>query len=291
MNPVKKIFPTVRDYAEALANPSGRFASLDGICAVTDPDGGPEYVSGTGRVTFRVLLNGEPHALTCFTSSVSCSAAKGCYGRLVPNEVYVFNHEGQGDYYPVALRAVASAAAVGAEYISSGEDECGEIYEGRRLIVREGCFGFADEEGSIVVEPRYAWAGDFCEGRAAVAVSSVADGVLMGLIDWDGNAVIPAVYDDLSWDGSRYAYVDLNGRHGCLDRTGRIVVPLEYDGIGEFDKGFAVVWRDGLYGYVDEAGALVGEGLAYEEAWAVGADGMAQVLRPGHGLRETIRLF
>lgn len=288
MNPVKKIFPTVRDYAEALANPSGRFASLDGIRAVTDPDGGPEYVSGTGRVTFRVLLNGEPYALTCFTSSASCSAAKGCYGRLVPNEVFVFNHEGKGDFYPVALRAIPTAAI--SDNTPSG-DEYGDLYEGRRMIVREGRFGFADEEGRIVVEPRYAWAGDFCEGRAAVAVSSAAGGVLMGLIDWDGNAVIPAVYDDLSWDGSRYAYVDLNGRHGCLDRTGRMVVPLEYDGIGEFDKGFAVVWRDGLYGYVDEAGALAGEGLAYEEAWAVGADGVAQVLRPGHGQRETIRLF
>lgn len=287
MNPVKKIFPSVRDYAEALTNPSGRFASLDGICAVTDPDGGPEYVSGTGRVTFLILLNGEPYALTCFTSSASCSAAKGCYGRLLPSEIYVFNHEGEGDFYPVALRAVPAAVA---ESTTEG-NECGELYEGRRLIVRDKLFGFADEEGNVVVEPRYAWAGDFSEGRAAVAVSSVAGGVLMGLIDRDGNAVIPAEYDDLSWDGSRYAYVDMNGRHGCLDRTGRIAVPLEYDGIGEFDNGFAVVWLDGLHGYVNEAGVLAGEGLAFAEAWAAGADGMAQVLRPGNRLREMIRLF
>ena len=103
--------------------------------------------------------------------------------------------------------------------------------------------------------------------------------------------VIPAEYDDLSWDGSRYAYVDMNGRHGCLDRTGRAVVMPEYDGIGEFDNGFAVVWRDGLHGYVNEEGTLAGEGLVYDEAWSVGADGMAQVLRPGHSVRETKRLF
>ena len=288
MSSVKKIFPSVGDYAEALANPSGRFASLDGICAVTDPDGGPKYVSGTGRVTFRVLLGGEPYALTCFTSSASCSAAKGCYGRLLPSEIYVFNHEGEGDFYPVALRAASGMKA--AEPVPGG-DECGDMYEGRRIIVRNKLFGFTDEEGNLVAEPRYAWAGDFSEGRAAVAVSSAAGGVLMGLIDRDGNTVIPAEYDDLSWDGSRYAYVDMNGRHGCLDRTGRIVVPLEYDGIGEFDNGFAVVWRDGLHGYVNEVGVLAGEGLAYAEAWAVGADGMAQVLRPGNRLREVIRLF
>lgn len=289
MSSVKKIFPSVGDYAEALANPAGRFASLSGIAAAVDTDGMPEYVSGTGRVTFRVMLDGEPFALTCFTSSASCSAAKGCYGRLLPNEVYVFNHEGEGGFYPVALRPCGVSPA-GPVSCGAGEEE-GELYEGRRIIVREGCFGFADEEGHVIVEPRYAWAGDFSEGRAAVAVSAASGGVLMGLIDRDGNTVIPAEYDDLSWDGSRYAYVDLNGRHGCLDRTGRVVVTTEYDGIGEFDNGFAVVWRDGLHGYVNEAGVLAGEGLAYEEAWTVGADGMAQVLRPGHAVREAIRLF
>lgn len=289
MSQVKKIFPSVRDYTEALANPSGRFASLSGVAAAVDADGMPEYVSGTGRVTFRVMLDGEPYALTCFTSSASCSAAKGCYGRLLPSEIYVFNHEGEGDFYPVALRAVP-ASAVAIEQLPVG-NEYGELYEGRRMIAREGRFGFADEEGHVVVEPCYAWAGDFSEGRAAVAVSSAAGGALMGLIDRDGNMVIPAEYDDLSWDGSRYAYVDLDGRHGCLDRTGRVVVMPEYDGIGEFDNGFAVVWRDGLHGYVNEEGTLVGEGLVYDEAWSVGADGVAQVLRPGHSVRETKRLF
>ena len=115
---------------------------------------------------------------------------------------------------------------------------------------------------------------DFSAVRAAVG-----EGMRMGLIDREGEVVIEAVYDDLSWDGSRYAYVDRGGRHGCLDRTGRVVVSLEYEGMGEFDHGFAVVWREGRYGYVDECGELVGAGLAYAEAWSAEADGTAQVRR------------
>lgn len=113
----------------------------------------------------------------------------------------------------------------------------------------------------------------------------------MGLIDRDGHTVIPAEYDDLSWDGSRYAYVDRDGRHGCLDRTGRVVVPLEYDWIGEFDYGFALVAREGRYGYVDETGATAGGGLCYADARPVSADGTAEVLWPGATDFASIRLF
>ena len=56
----KKIFPTVSGYAEAVANPEGRFRSLRGVRAVAESsEGGPCYTCGTGRVTFRVRIEGE----------------------------------------------------------------------------------------------------------------------------------------------------------------------------------------------------------------------------------------
>lgn len=291
MSTAKKIFPTVGGYAEALANPQGRFASLAEVRALTDGEGGPIYVSGTGRVTFRIELEGEPYELTCFTSTAAGRvAASGCYGELLQDEVYVFVHDDEGDYYPVALRPVAESAGVSAPAVT--EDGEGEFSEGLRVVVRDGRFGYADETGHVVIGLQYAWAGDFSEGRAAVAVTApVGEGLLMGLIDREGRAVIPPEYDDLSWDGSRYATVDKGGLHGCLDRTGRVAVPLEYDWVGEFSHGYAVVGRDGRFGYVDETGALIGEGLVYADARSVSADGMAEVLLPGNELYSRIRLF
>lgn len=287
----KKIFPSVGGYAEAMANPQGRFASLAGVRALTDGEGGPLYMSGTGRVTFRIELEGEPYELTCFTSAAAGrAAASGCYGELLQDEVYVFGHDGEGDYYPVALRPLAGPMAVGAPVVT--EDGEGEFSEGLRVIVRGGRFGYADENGHVAIAPRYAWAGDFSEGRAVVAVDApVGEGKLMGLIDRDGNTVIPPEYDDLSWDGSRYATVDKGGLHGCLDRTGRVAVPLEYDWVGEFSFGFAVVEREKRFGYVDETGALTGEGLVCADARSVSADGTAEVLWPGSETYTRIRLF
>lgn len=283
----KKTFPAVSSYAEAISNPAGRFATLPGVQAVTDAEGCPLYVCGTGRVTFRIRLEGEsqPYELTCFTTRSAVEAGRR-YGRILPDELYVFGVDDEGAHYPVALRPAGESAerSPGGETVGNG---AGELCEGLRVVVREGRFGYADAEGCLAIEPRYAWAGDFSEGRAPVAV----DGMLMGLIDREGREVIAPEYDDLSWDGSRYAYVDRDGRHGCLDRTGRVVVPLAYDWIGEFDFGFALVAREGRYGFVNEAGELAGEGLVYADARPVGADGTAEVLLPGAADFSRIRLF
>lgn len=293
-----KTFPTVNSYAEAIANPEGRFATLSGVRAVEDAEGTPRYLCGTGRVTFRILLEGErePYELTCFTTRAAYEAGER-YGRILPDELYVFGLDGEGRYCPVALRPAADRAVPpsaeeqpGRETEGNGE---GELCEGLRVVVRGDRFGYADAEGRMAIEPRYVWAGDFSEGRAPVAVAAPEgeNGLLMGLIDREGNEVIAAEYDDLSWDGSRYAYVDRGGRHGCIDRTGRVVVPLAYDWIGEFDYGFALVKREGRYGYVDEKGELAGEGLIYRDARPVGEGGTAEVLLPGAEDFTPIRLF
>lgn len=68
-------------------------------------------------------------------------------------------------------------------------------HEGLIRIIRNGLYGFADEDMETVIAPQYLWADDFREGRAVV---ETADG--LGLIDKCGREVIPAVYDDVCYD-------------------------------------------------------------------------------------------
>lgn len=287
------LLPTIGAYAEAVANPEGRFATLRGMRAVADSRGELVYTCGAGRVTFRVEWDGVLAELTCFTTPAALRQGER-YGNLLPQELYVFRPDGTGGYYPVAVRAVRSAdVSPSAAEATDPMTSLGEWSEGLRVAVRGDRFGFLDPNGQWAIEPQYVWAGDFSEGRAAVAVAAPSgeEGTLMGLIDRDGQWVIPAVYDDLSWDGSRYAYVERDGRHGCLDRMGRPVVELAYDWMGEFAYGYAVVSRDGRWGYVDERGELVGEGLAYADARSVGENGVAEVRLPERDSYTSIRLF
>lgn len=270
----KKIYPSVSDYIEAMANPEGRFRTLDGLSPVTDRDGVPLYTAASGgRVCFDVqATDGERVKLICFTSVVPERFRRE---DLLHDEIYVFNRIGEGDYYPVWLQRDE------ADDGESETEECGELKEERRIVVRGGLFGYADAAGNVIVRPQYQWAGDFEEGRAVVCSPEG----YYGLIDRDGVQVILPEYDDLSWDNSRYAYVDQGGKFGCLDRSGEVVVPIEYDWMGEFSYGFAVVARDGKYGYVNRSGEVVSPGLVYDDALSAGEEGWADVVENGASRR------
>ena len=59
----------------------------------------------------------------------------------------------------------------------------------------ESGFGFVDLDNRPVIPSVYLWAGDFHEGRAEV---QTAEG--MGLIDRDGNHVLPPEYEIVEYD-------------------------------------------------------------------------------------------
>ena len=126
----KFLFPSTTDYLEAVANPTGRFATLAGIAAVTDRSGEPDYTVGTGRVTFRVVREGRPVELTCFTTAAGYAGA-GRYGELLEDEIYVFRQDGTGTYYPVAWRPVSDPADCP---VACDELTEGRLCEGRRLV-------------------------------------------------------------------------------------------------------------------------------------------------------------
>lgn len=274
MNLPASIYPDLYAYLETLANPEGCFRTLTGLVPVRDGEGIPVFHSATGRVIFEVVTpDGECAKLTCLTGAVTGERLQRYPGELYPDELYVFDRQGAGRYYPVLLERREADMQT-----PPVADQTGEIREGRQLLVRGGLFGYADQTGRLVIEPCYGWAGDFSEGRAAVSTTG-ENGSYMGLIDPDGRVVIPLEYDDLSWDGSRFAYVDRAGKHGCLDRSAEVVIPLQYDWVGEFSYGYAVVRdQEGRYGYVDENGALWGEGLVYADATSLGPDRTAEVL-------------
>lgn len=66
--------------------------------------------------------------------------------------------------------------------------------EQRIRIRRNGLTGFADTNGTIVIEPRFDSAEDFREGRAEIGI-----GGRKGLIDKSGRYVIPPCYEYLEY--------------------------------------------------------------------------------------------
>jgi hypothetical protein len=104
-------------------------------------------------------------------------------------------------------------------------------------------FGFVDESGKYVIDPKFDDAFCFSEGTAAVRIGDAERGQ-WGFIDSTGKFVI-----DRQW-GSAYVFKDgmasvataggLMKKWGVIDRTGQIVIPLEFPEPLSFHDGLAL---------------------------------------------------
>ena len=80
-----------------------------------------------------------------------------------------------------------------------------------------------------------------------------------GLIDRNGEVVVPIRYDFIGVDSDCIARVAINDRYGAIDLKGNVLIPLEYSDIGDFSEGLAIAQKtpNGKYGYIDERGKFV----------------------------------
>lgn len=119
-----------------------------------------------------------------------------------------------------------------------------------------GLWGYVDKYGKIAIEPQYVFATPFglVENRAFVA--KIVDGkTLWGLIDTNGNEVIPCTYRELSThSGTAVNYMlEHGGDYGIMDIYGNVITEPKYFGIIEYDSAhglLAVKDEDDLCGVV-----------------------------------------
>lgn len=165
-------------------------------------------------------------------------------------------------------------------------DYMGELSENRRLVQKNGLYGFLNEENQIVIPPSYSLSGNFSEGLAWVrdaegkwgyidlegeqlipcqyeaandfscGLALVKTGGLYGYINPENELVIPAVYQEAYPFYDDRACVRIEEQYGYIDTTGSLVIPAEYELAFDFSEGSAVV-KSGGYGVVDSSGAQI----------------------------------
>jgi hypothetical protein len=78
---------------------------------------------------------------------------------------------------------------------SNSEERDMTVQDGLKRIEAAGFYGFADERGNVVIEPRFAWVGYFSNGMARFKTSRLSD-AKWGFIDRTGKTVNPPKFDD-----------------------------------------------------------------------------------------------
>jgi tetratricopeptide (TPR) repeat protein len=149
---------------------------------------------------------------------------------------------------------------------------------------RQDGFGYMDKAGRLAIPYRYAIAGPFSEGLAAVALEQRA-GLLsikqdqhphaftFSFIDKNGTTKIPGPFERTRAFKGGLAAVNIADKWGYIDKEGKQVVPCQYQWAGDFSGPLAPVEKDKMIGFIDKSGKVVipfkfknaesfGEGLA-----------------------------
>jgi hypothetical protein len=141
---------------------------------------------------------------------------------------------------------------------------------GRAAVEKNGAFGYVDTQGEMVIEPQFDGARRFGNGRAPVLTGGFVGGE-WGYIDRSGEMVIDPQYEEALPFSENRAPVNVGGgmsdKYGFITPDGEMAIEADYDAALPFSNGLAPVQGgfDEEWGYVDRSGKVVID-FAYEFA-------------------------
>ena len=128
----------------------------------------------------------------------------------------------------------------------SGNFKVSPLREGLRAFLEpsQGLWGYADENGKVIIKPQFSKALPFSEGLAAVAIKeNYSD--KWGFIDKTGKIIIPAVLKNFpsSFSEGLAVVKTESGKMVYIDKTGKTVSPEFYQ-CNVFHGGYAFINTD-----------------------------------------------
>lgn len=150
------------------------------------------------------------------------------------------------------------------------EKEDYELAEGYHWTDDGELWGVEDDEGNVIVEPRYHDRYGYSAGLAPVS----RDG-LFGVIDKSGREIIPLTYDGAFIASEDRIWAMKDGLYALIDTTNKVITPPSYQTGSLFVDGVAYVQKGEKFGFVDKNGKVVVP-FIYDEA-EIFLDGTARV--------------
>ena len=136
--------------------------------------------------------------------------------------------------------------------------------------------GLLDENGNVVLKPKYAEIKPFKNG-----VTVVSNNNLQGVINKSCKELIPVKYPEVYINPKDTSLIlvrnDLN-KYGFLNHDGKVVIPFKFDVASTFNNNIAGVGIDNKYGYINSRGEQIIP-LIYDNITLFDENGYAAVMR------------
>lgn len=133
------------------------------------------------------------------------------------------------------------------------------LYVAEVKTVQGEKWGFIDDKGNFIIEPKYDYAYDFQENGLAI----VQVGNLYGIINPKGEYIVPPKYGGINQFSEGRAIVVDKDNFKVIDESGKEITKGKYNFIGSYNYGRAVFGiintasGKELYGYLDREGKEV----------------------------------
>ena len=121
--------------------------------------------------------------------------------------------------------------------------------DGRARIWQNEDVGFIDRTGRIVINPQFSAVGNFNEGKAPFF-----DGRQWGFINTAGAFVINPQFDAAGQFSERLAPIRQGRSFGFVDRNGRLLINPQFDNASSFSGGLAAVQVSNQWGFINTDG-------------------------------------
>lgn len=160
----------------------------------------------------------------------------------------------------VSVSLLLVLLAAGLTYGQSSRNQPSELFP----IYKDRKWGYIDNTGKVVIEPKFDEAREFVDGLAIVKM-----GGRYGYVDTTGQIAIDVPFDSVSTihqfsEGLALIHVGGIG-YRYIDKKGQVVLAPKADQAWDFSEGLARINQFGKWGYMDKTGQIVIEPI-YDEA-------------------------
>lgn len=108
----------------------------------------------------------------------------------------------------------------------SNYDSKEEFIRGYAVVSKDGKYGLINEDGEVVVPIQFEKVSNFIGEYARVQV-----GNKIGFVDKSGKVVIAPKYDRIYGFNGEYAKIELDGKVGLIDKQAKEVIAPIYDAV------------------------------------------------------------
>ncbi|KFX56623.1 DUF3298 domain-containing protein [Clostridium botulinum] len=127
-----------------------------------------------------------------------------------------------------------------------------KLYPALKNTIKGDVYGYIDEKGNLIIEPKFTRAYDFNKYGLAI----VEENDKWGLINVKGEYVIKPIYDNINEFNEMRAIFNIKDYMGVLNEKGTVITKKKYNFISDYKDGRAVIAVSSdngeyIYGYID----------------------------------------